>query len=365
MILDRLDVHNVRNVRRAQINLNPSSNLIAGANGAGKTTLLEAVHLLVRGRSFRSGGLDSLISFGEDELLASASGRHQGHAMRIGLRKVRKAKVRMRMNETDVRQISQIAATVPLQVFLPDVSELVFGPPAGRRLWLDWCVFHADNDYMRELRSFQRLLRQRNAALRNRAPGLNSWTTQMAEHANVITRTREKIFADLKVRIRELLGELAPNIRIQLDYVRGWEGESLLEALAKDHLFELKYAMTRLGPHRSEVQIRTLDLATGRDVGASSRTLSRGQGKAVACAMKLAQVRYLSSRSIPTVVLIDDVASEFDENYGRRFFEALLRTGCQVIATTTQESDIITMWRDISPVGPLIVRMNKGRLAEA
>lgn len=365
MILDRLDVHNVRNVRRAQINLSPSSNLITGANGAGKTTLLETVHLLVRGRSFRSGGLDSLISFGEDELLASASGRHQEHAMRIGLRKVRKAKVRMRMNEADVRQISQIAATVPLQVFLPDVSDLVFGPPAGRRLWLDWGVFHADNGYMRILRSFQRLLRQRNAALRSRAPDLNSWTIQMAEHADVVTQTREKIFADLKESFCELLSELAPNIRIQLDYVRGWEGESLLEGLAKDHHFELKYGMTRLGPHRSEVRIRTLDLATGRDVGASARTLSRGQGKAVACAMKLAQVRYLNNRSIPTVVLIDDVASEFDEDYGRRFFEVLLRTGSQVIATTTQESDIITMWRDVSPVVPLIVRMNKGRLAEA
>lgn len=365
MILDRLDVHNVRNVRRAELRLSPNSNLIVGANGAGKTTLLEAVHLLVRGRSFRSGGLDSLITFGEDELLATAAGRHEGHALKIGLRKLRNAKVRMRMNETDVRQISEIASAIPLQIFLPDVSDLVFGPPAGRRLWLDWAVFHADSGYMHVLRSFQRALRQRNAALRSRSPDLNSWTVQFADHADIVTKTREKIFAEIKSNFRQQLSELAPNIRINLDYVRGWQGQSLLEGLAKDHVLELKYGMTRLGPHRSEVRIRTLDTETGQDVGASARSLSRGQAKAVACAMKLAQVRYLNSRSIPSVVLIDDVASEFDEEYGRRFFEALLRTGSQVVATTTQESDIITMWRDISPIVPLIVRMNKGRLAEA
>ena len=363
MILDHLEVRNVRNVRNLELRLSPSTNFITGPNGAGKTTLLETIHLLVRGRSFRSGGLNSLVTFGEQELLVTAKGSHEGHSMRIGLRKTRDTKVRMRINESDVRQVSQIAATIPLQTFLPDLPDLVFGSPSGRRQWLDWCVFHTDNNYLRTLRKYQRVLRQRNAALRNQSTDLRGWTIQLADHADTVTRVREKIFSDVNECFVEVLAQLAPNIRIKLDYVRGWDDSDLLEGLEKDRQYELKYGVTRLGPHRSDVQVRMLDLASGRDAGAAARILSRGQGKAVASAMKLAQVEHLKSRSVPSVVLIDDFASEFDDEYGSRFFGTLLRTGSQVVATTTQESDIIKLGRNIADAQPLILRIQNGRLA--
>ena len=365
MIVDRLEVRNVRNVEQAQLQLNPGVTFVTGANGAGKTTLLECFHLLARGRSFRAGGLNTLISFGQQNLLVTATGRHYRTPMRIGLEKARSSKVRMRLNKSDVRQVSQIAAAMPLQMILPDAADLVFGSPARRRLWLDWLVFHTDNGYLQELRTFQRVLRQRNAALRNRSTDVSSWTAQLSQWAERVSQRRQETLNALRDSFERVLAELAPNIRIFLDYDRGWQEENLLDGLAKDHRVELKYGVTRLGPHRSDVRVRTLDFDTGNDTGAAARVLSRGQGKAVACAMKLAQVRYLNARSIQSVVLLDDVASEFDDEYGRKFFGALRRTETQAIATTTQESDIIKLWESVAGTMPPLIRIHNGQTTQA
>lgn len=365
MIVDRLEVRNVRNVAQAQLQLDPGVTFVTGPNGAGKTTLLECFHLLARGRSFRAGGLNTLISFGEQALLVSAMGLHYRTPMRIGLQKGRSSKVRMRMNEADVRQVSQIAAAIPLQLILPDAADLVFGSPARRRLWLDWLVFHTDNGYLQELRTFQRVLRQRNAALRNRSADVSSWTAQLSQYAERVSQRRQDALVSMRANFEQVLREFAPNIRIFLDYERGWPEDSLLEGLAKDHRFELKYGVTRLGPHRSDVRVRALDFDTGNDAGSAARVLSRGQGKAVACAMKLAQVRYLNARSIQSVVLLDDIASEFDDEYGRKFFGALRGTETQAIATTTQESDIIKLWKSVAGTRPPLIRIHNGQTTQA
>lgn len=365
MIVDRLEIRNVRNVAQAQLQLDTGVTVVTGPNGAGKTTLLECIHLLARGRSFRAGGLNALIMFGKQELLVSAEGFHHDAPMRIGLQKGRSAKVRMRLNRTDVRQVSQIAAAMPLQMILPDAADLVFGAPARRRLWLDWLAFHKDNSYLQVLRMFQRVLRQRNAALRNRSTDIHSWTAQLSHHAEEVSRRRKEALCALRPSFDQVLAELVPNIRISLDYDRGWQDANLSQGLAKDSRVELKYGVTRLGPHRSDVRVRVLDFETGNDTGPAARVLSRGQGKAVACAMKLAQVRYLSEHSIQSIVLLDDVASEFDDEFGRKFLGVLYRTKAQSVATTTQESDIIRLWSHVADKSPPLVRICNGTIAEA
>ncbi len=365
MILDQIQISNVRNVQEAKLLLDPSFNLITGPNGAGKTTLLECVHLLVRGRSFRQGNLNSLITYDTSDMLVTAQGHDQSSKLRLGLEKSRSSKVRMRLNGANVRRISQIAAALPLQVFLPDVSNLVFGAPAARRLWLDWSVFHDDNAFLRSWRLFQRVLRQRNLSLRSKSADWRGWTVQFAEQATAVTRARRRIFGALRERFLDSLAQLAPNIWVDLEYAQGWEDGDLYETLEKDRQVELKYGNTRLGPHRSDIRVQVLKSAGGSKAGLASRLLSRGQGKAVACAMKLAQIRLLNESAKRPVLLLDDVAAEFDDEYGHRFFLALHEMGCQLIATTTQNTDILRIWHGSSETVPHTIRMQDGRVIES
>ena len=362
MILERIEICNVRNISNSALELEPEFNFLIGPNGAGKTTVLECIHLVVRGRSFRFGGLNSLISFGQDDLLVRAFGKHMNHQTQIGVQKHRNGRLRMRMNRSDIRQVSRIAATMPIQLFLPNLSNLVFGAPAYRRLWLDWSVFHTRNDYVIDLREFQRALRQRNATLRQKGGDQHSWSVQFVKRAHQLNEARKSMFERLKKSFEQVLFELDPELRIELQYRRGWGDSDLLQALESDRRLELKYGATRLGPHRSDVLVRVLDSGTGKDYGPAVRVLSRGQGKAVACAMKIAQVNCLKQHLVQTVVLLDDVASEFDETYRQRFFQILGQTDSQVVATTAQESDVVKLSQEVKGNDPRIFKLNNGVL---
>ncbi len=361
MIFDSVEIHNVRNLKDVALQLRPSVNLITGPNGSGKTTVLESLYLVVRGRSFRPGTLNSLIRFKQNELRVHTLSKRNESVVRLGIEKSRTENVRIRMNGRDIRQISQIVALVPVQTFLSDLPELVFGVPSVRRAWLNWGVFHSNNELVHLHRVFLKTLNQRNRAIQRGFDDLASWTKEFVTSGLKITELRYAHVEALNEVFQQMLSKIAPDLGISLELAQGWSGESLTEILESDRAQEQKYGFTRYGPHRADLRIRVVDKITGNVVGLGARVLSRGQGKAVAGALKLAQVTNLSNRGIPSIVLLDDIASEFDFEHTRRFLQILEQMKCQVIATTVQEYDKIAHRYDLHSV-PNVIRIKEGCL---
>jgi DNA replication and repair protein RecF len=123
---------------------------------------------------------------------------------------------------------------------------------------------------------------------------------------------------------------LAPELTVTASYYPGWPMSSnLQECLGESRARDVKSAVTSCGPHRADLR---LDVGDQR----AAATLSRGQAKIVASAMRLAQAQLtadLGGRS--SLFLIDDVGAELDHVHNERFFAALERLGCQVFATAT------------------------------
>ena len=71
MSLAKFEVCNVRNIKRATVVPSLRVNLIEGENASGKSALLEAIFLLGRGRSFRTGQLHQMINFDAEALRVS------------------------------------------------------------------------------------------------------------------------------------------------------------------------------------------------------------------------------------------------------------------------------------------------------
>jgi len=61
MRVKSLSIKNLRNISSTQLDLDPSLNCFIGDNGAGKTSILEALSILSKGRSFRTGQISSII----------------------------------------------------------------------------------------------------------------------------------------------------------------------------------------------------------------------------------------------------------------------------------------------------------------
>jgi DNA replication and repair protein RecF len=331
---DHLEIFCFRNLDSVALELNPGLNFFHGDNGAGKTAILEAAHLLVRGRSFRGHRPKELIQRGQEQLTVRATLADQFLGPRtIAMTRELSGRTELKINGLQETRLSEVARLIPLQIMLPNVADLVFGGPGVRRRWLDWGTFHVKPDYLRVQREYVRLLRQRNAALKagiTSSPDFEAWTAQLVQAAERVDAYRKTHIDELRPLFSDVLSALAPELDVELVYVRGWSAEEPLDkVLGGWGSREVKLGATQAGPHRADVDLRVGD---ARAAG----LLSRGQAKAVASAMMVSQARLLAGALNQTsVFLIDDVGAELDEGHNARFFQLLDDMDSQILATST------------------------------
>ena len=303
MRFDRLEISFFRNLQHVAVELAPGLNTFYGENGAGKTAILEAVHLLCRGRSFRTQNTQSLIQNGCDQLVVRAVMDDESRGpTSLAVSKDRQGKTQVRLNGEPEKRLSEIARLTPLQVMLPDIADLVFGGPSKRRAWIDWGTFHVKPRYLETLRHYLRAVRQRNVLLKDQADGrtLKPWNDEVARLGESVTAERVRYLDVLTPHFLDVLSELAPELSVQIRYQRGWgRDDDLGKLLGDSSQREVKYAATQWGPHRADVQLRV----DGTPAGA---ILSRGQGKLVASAMQIAQAALLARRHAALVQLLGD-----------------------------------------------------------
>jgi DNA replication and repair protein RecF len=192
-----------------------------------------------------------------------------------------------------------------------------------------------EHGYLQALRGYLHALRQRNAALKSVAAGeltlagLEPWTEEMARLGEAVSTYREAYLRDLVPVVREVMAELAPDVAVDVHFRRGWQpGQPLRKVLGDSVPREVKLASSQSGPHRADVELRVSGLHAGA-------TLSRGQGKALASALMLAQARLLGQTARrSSVFLIDDIGAELDLPHSERFFRLLVDLGAQILATS-------------------------------
>ncbi len=343
MRLARLEITHVRNLTRVAIDLAAGLNLFYGANGAGKTSILEAVHLLARGRSFRTHRIGSVITRGQDALWVHAQmvDERRGE-LAVGLHKRRDNVAEVRVNGVAERRLSSVASIVPLQVLLPDGADLVLGQPGERRRFLDWGMFHVEPSSLGVLRDYQRALRQRNVVLRGArgraealARDLDSWDDRIVVLAEAVDHLRRSYVEGLSAALIAQLAGLSPGLDIELRYQPGWpDGASFQKSLRESRVRDVKSGATHPGPHRADIRLRVAGHA-------AAETLSRGQAKVVASALRLAQSAQIAAATgRASLFLMDDVGAELDQAHNDRFFGALSEMGCQVLATGTAPVDL-------------------------
>jgi len=343
MYLDRLEVSNLRNLSGVQIELSAGLNMFVGPNGSGKTALLEALHILSRGRSFRTRNTSSVIQ--HDQRMLTVRGvlqdEHRGR-LSVGVSKSSSNQTELKINGEPEKRLSEVAGLLPIQLLLPNAADLLFSGPSVRRQFIDWGAFHVKPSYLPVLKDYQKVLKQRNALLRRvnqqgDPTELEGWSSKLVLLAEQVTFLRDGYLEALKGPFRAALEALDEELILHLGYNRGWRSgleysDALRESSERDHA----YGSTQCGPHRADVKI-----VTDRGVDAASE-LSRGQAKTVAHAMSLAQAKLVeSSVGRKSLFLIDDVGAELDKKHSARFFSLLSGLECQVFATSTLKPALV------------------------
>jgi len=306
-------------------------NLIYGPNASGKTSLLEAIAYLGRGRSFRGAPTGSLIRHGASEFLLFGRVHTGFREVGVGVRNGG-AGLEVRVDGEHGGGAAALVTALPLQIVDPEVHHLVAGGPEYRRRYLDWLAFHVEHAYLDLWRKFRRVLRQRNAALRNAAsPALKVWDAEFVELALAIDQARQRALSRALVHLDAVASRLLGSV-VRFEYRRGWPaGGNLPDALSVGLDRDLQTGSTAAGPQRA-------DLKLIYDERQARKLVSRGQQKLLACAMILAATRLAQGElQRPLLLLLDDPAAELDGGSLERVMAEVTDLGSQVIATALHD----------------------------
>lgn len=325
MSLATLQIAGVRCVSAASLEFSPGLNLIFGANGSGKTTVLESAFLVGRGRSFRTRHTEHLIARGRDHLQLFATTQEPGH--RIGFEYRRDESYTARLDGQDIRSLAELPGALFAEVIDPEVHRLVEGAPAERRRWLDWGVFHVEQSFLEAWLRFTRVLKQRNAALRQ-AQDPRPWDAELVIQGEAVAHLRGRWLETILPVWREVVLRLS-GLAVDMHYYQGWGAErSLAEVLAEGLERDQGRGSTLAGPQRADVQLRV----QGRP---AREVLSRGQQKLVAASMVLALLQRLRKESpVPPTLLLDDPAAELDSTRLGALVDLVKELRCQLIVTS-------------------------------
>jgi DNA replication and repair protein RecF len=329
-----------RSYASIEVELSPGLTALVGANGEGKTNLLESVAWLATLSSFRGAPTEALVRRGALFAVVRALAERDGRELLVEAQLQPSGRNRVLVNRQPLRLARDLLGSLRVTVFTPDDLDIVKDGPAERRRFLDDALvaLHPRNDALRA--EVDKILRQRNALLRqaggrldrlddDAAFTLDVWDAKLAQAGEALADARAGLVERLAPVLASTYDALArqPAV-VTIAYDAPWRVRGLADALAVSRHDDLRRGVSTVGPHRDE-----LVLAIG---DAPARThASQGEQRTLALSLRLAvhHVVTVATDSAP-VLLLDDVFSELDPGRSEALL-ANLPAGQTVLTTAS------------------------------
>ncbi len=334
MPLSSLSIEGFRNLDTMTLTFSSGLNLFRGQNAAGKTSLLEAIYVLGRARSFRSSSLDRAISHDQDSFRLVARLQQQtARQIPVGISR-KPGQLMARIDGMPVRRLSELAALFPLQWVGGNLHGLFENGPPPRRQFMDWGLFHVKHDYIPVWKQFQKLLKQRNAALRTASSQreISIWDRDLVGCAEQLDVHRADYLARVNSYLVQIMNDFIEDSEtLDVLYRRGWLAEKAYSRVLEESLSsDREQGFTRNGPQRADFSLKY----RGKPV---TEALSRGQQKVLIIGLKLAQAFLLKDLTeTPSLFLLDDLGAELDLDNQEKVMRRLAALEAQVFATAIE-----------------------------
>jgi DNA replication and repair protein RecF len=264
---------------------------------------------------------------------------------------------KVRLDGKAPRPLARYFGGFNVVVFTPEDLSLPRGSPGDRRRFLDRGVFNFDPAYLAVATDYDKVVRSRNAVLKQAGQGMLGGTkledmllvydAQLATLAVQIVNARQRFLAALGPALVETFSRitrtgLVAGARYMSKVAEmtalvddGSQAAIVEQKLRETRVKDLATQSTQLGPHRDDV---VLELE-GREAGSFA---SQGQLRAIMLAWKTAELRVLGdAHGDAPILLLDDVSSELDPSRNEFLFEHLAGLAGQCFITTTHESHVL------------------------
>lgn len=323
----------MRNYAQLDLEPAPGLNLLVGPNAQGKSNLLEAIGMLGTGKSFRTSREADVIAHGLE--LATISGEAEVRAgkVRLGCTITATARGTRKLYAVNGRSVryAKFLGSLRVVTFVPADLQLVAGPPAMRRAFLNGALAQDQRVYYHELVRYQKALGQKAALLRAepQVDGnlLEVYNETLIEAGTALVLARAQFAAALQARAsrvhaewtgaeEELEVRYEPNFPFEVPVADAVAG-SFAKRLSEMEDQERARSMPLVGPHRDDLAL----LLNGASLAAYG---SQGQHRTAVLALKVAEYGIMQERSAEApLLLLDDVLSELDPHRARAFLSGV------------------------------------------
>lgn len=380
MYVSELDLRDYRSWPELHLELTPGVTVISGRNGHGKTNIVEALYYTSHLSSHRVAGDGPLIRTQAADARISQTTINDGRALTTHLLLKPSGANQAQINRTRLKSARELLGVLRTVMFSPEDLKLITGEPAERRRFLDDLaglriprLAGARADYDKVLRQRNALLRNSNMALRrgytdddgaSALSTLDVWDAQLATLGAQVLAGRIALIDALAPLITNAYAAVAPESRpASVRYKSTLADEdldsrdpaiyeaALLAELARRRKEEIDRGTTLVGPHRDD-----LVLMLGETP--AKGYASHGETWSYALALHLAEYELLASDGAEPVLILDDVFAELDAKRRERLVH--VAEGAEQVLITAAVGDDLPGNLDDAVAARYTVTMEKG-----
>ncbi len=347
MYLTWLELRDFRSYDSLRFEPEPGMNVLVGGNAAGKTSVLEAVGYLGMMKSFRSVPDNALVSAGANAAVIRGGVAGRASELTVEVEIPATGRRTVLANGKRPKRLRDMLLAVPVVAFLPDDLDVIKRSAARRRDYLDDLASRLWPQAGADLSDYEKVLRQRNALLRQAGRDADAYTldaldARLAATGARVMSHRRRVAAELQDPLMHAYDVVGGSGDLRWAYHSTWGSEAatgidelterLHSALQGRRSKDLDIRTTTVGPHRDEPDL----LLDGRSTRVRA---SQGEQRTVALALRVGAYRLIEEiRNQTPILLLDDVFSELDVDRADRVL-SLMPEG-QVFVTTAREDEV-------------------------
>jgi len=350
MYIKVLNLYQFKNHNSSEIVFSPGINALIGANGSGKTNVLDAIHYLSMCKSYLNSIDRQNIEF--DKKFFSIGGIWQYDnkeysvqcSYKLGVKKT------VKLNKKEYDKLADHIGKFPIVFISPYDGDLINEGSELRRKWMDGIIAQVDSAYLRDLQSYQKVLKQRNALLKNMhehrlfdKESIEIWDNQMIKLGKQIHEIRNTFLNSFIPVFQKFYAQIgAKEEEAHIEYKSQLHTCDFSELLTSFHKKDSITQYSNAGTHKDDL-IYTINGHPIKKFG------SQGQQKSFIIALRLAQFEWLKTmKNTNPVLLLDDIFDKLDHARVQKLVELVTNEFFgQVIISDTDKDRMIKLIKSI------------------
>ncbi|MDG2152523.1 MAG: DNA replication/repair protein RecF [Crocinitomicaceae bacterium] len=351
MQIKELSLHQFKNHHHSEISFSSGVNAFIGPNGSGKTNVLDAIHYLSMCKSYLNSIDKQNIEFNEKFFSISGIWEYDKKKYTVNCSYKLGSKKTVKLNKKEYDKLADHIGRFPVVFISPYDGDLINEGSELRRKWIDGIISQVNPRYLSHLQSYQKVLNQRNALLKNMhehrlfdLESIEVWDVQMVKLGNEIHRIRAEFvtsFIPIFKKFYDEIGIEEENVKIA--YRSQLNESDFSELLKENHKKDSFTQYSNVGTHKDDLLFTIKDHPI-------KKFGSQGQQKSFIIALRLAQFEWLKTmKETSPILLLDDIFDKLDHERVQKLV-SLVTTKFfgQVIISDTDKDRMVNLLNSLS-----------------